>query len=300
MNLRQVDLNLLVSLDALLTARNVTQAGRQLFLSQSAMSGNLARLRQLFDDELLVRVGRNLELTDFAEEIAGPVRECVQRIEDLLNAKRPFVPETEKREFKIAASDYSVLLLLGPLVKQLELLAPNISVRFVKLDQHTREKLEAGDVDFSILPEEIDSGLPSLSLFKDRFVCIAWSGHPAIKRKLTLDAFLAQQHMVFNIGETGHNSIADLFMHNEGYQRNIVASTESLTNAPFLLQGTSMITVVPRRLAERLQAAADIKLFELPIKVPLLSEKLVWNPRFTTSQGHIWMRELMASVARAL
>jgi DNA-binding transcriptional LysR family regulator len=295
-----VDLNLLVALDALLQERNVTHAGERLCLSQSAMSGNLARLRQLFDDELLVRVGRNLELTAFAEEIAGPVSECVQQIEDLLNAKRPFVPETENRVFQIAATDYSIMLMLGPLVKRLEKLAPNISVRFVKLDSLARGKLDACEIDFSILPKEIDTGLPSVPLFKDRFVCIAWSGHPKLKKKMTREWFLAQQHMVFNIGDDGHHSIADQSLQQQGYKRNIVASTESFTNAPFLLQGTSMITVVPRRLAERLKDAANITLLELPMKVPQLSEKLMWNPRFTTSKGHIWMRDLMVEIANTL
>lgn len=300
MNLRQVDLNLLVALDVLLKERNVTHAGERLCLSQSAMSGNLARLRQLFDDELLVRVGRNLELTAFAEDLAGPVSDCIRQIDDLLNAKRPFVPETENRVFHIAATDYSIMLMLGPLVKRLEKLAPNISVRFVKLDSLARGKLDSGEIDFSILPEEIDSGQPSAPLFKDQFVCIAWSGHPNIKKSMTMDWFLDQQHMVFNIGDDGHHSLADQFLERKGYKRNIVASTESFTNAPFLLQGTNMVTLVPKRLADRLKEAASISLLQLPIKVPPLSEKLMWNPRFTTSQSHIWMRNLMADIARTL
>jgi DNA-binding transcriptional LysR family regulator len=117
---------------------------------------------------------------------------------------------------------------------------------------------------------------------------------------MTREWFLAQQHMVFNIGDDGHHSIADQSLQQQGYKRNIVASTESFTNAPFLLQGTSMITVVPRRLAERLQDAANITLLELPMKVPQLSEKLMWNPRFTTSKGHIWMRDLMVEIANTL
>ncbi len=120
MNLRQFDLNLLVALDALLTERNVTRAGERLYLSQPAMSGILSRLRHAFNDELLVRVGRHLEPTAFAAQLAKPVRECVQQIEDLLSTQRMFSPETEARTFVIAASDYVVLLLLGPLVKRLD------------------------------------------------------------------------------------------------------------------------------------------------------------------------------------
>src|SRR4051812_8142082 len=102
MNLRQFDLNLLVALDVLLTERNVTRAGERLYLSQPAMSGILARLRHAFNDELLVRVGRNLELTALAMELSRPVRDCVEQVEDLLNLRQPFEPATARWNFRVA------------------------------------------------------------------------------------------------------------------------------------------------------------------------------------------------------
>lgn len=300
MNLRQIDLNLLVALDALLTERNVTRAGERLCLSQSAMSGTLAKLRLIFDDELLVRVGRNLEPTAYAEEIAGPVRQCLQQLEDLLNARRPFEPRVENRVFRIAATDYAVLLMLAPLVKRLAELAPGISVQFVKLDSSARERLAHGDVDFSIMPEGVDASLPSLDLFQDPWVCILWDQHTSIGAQLTLDDFMAQPHMAFQMDEEGHASMADEHLARKGFRRNIVATTASFTNAPFLLQGTSMLTMVPRRLAERMCDAARIRLLDIPVEVPPLAEKLMWNPRFTQSRPHMWMREQIASIAAAL
>ena len=300
MNLRQIDLNLLVALDALLTERNVTRAGERLSLSQSAMSGALAKLRHIFDDELLVRVGRQLELTAYAEEIAGPVRQCLQQLEDLLNTKRAFDPQTESRVFRIAASDYVVLLMLAPLVKRLAELAPNMSVRFVKLDSSARQLLAAGAIDFSIMPEGVEPGFPSTNLFQDPWVCIRWDKHPALGAHLTLEDFMAQPHMAFTVGDEGHASIADEHLVRQGYQRNIVATTESFTNAPFLLQGTTMLAMVPRRLAQRLQEAAHLQLMDIPVDVPHLAEKLVWNPRFSQSRPHIWMRELIAGIAVTL
>lgn len=300
MNLRQIDLNLLVALDALLTERNVTRAGERLCLSQSAMSGALGKLRLLFDDELLVRVGRNLELTAYAEEIAVPVRQCLQQLEDLLNSRRPFEARTENRVFRIAATDYAVLLMLAPLVKRLAELAPGISVQFVKLDSAARERLVNGDIDFSIMPEGVEGGLPSMDLFQDPWVCILWDKHRSIGTELTLDDFMAQPHMAFCIGDDGHASMADEHLARHGYRRNIVATTASFTNAPFLLQGTTMLTMVPRRLAERMQEAARIRLLDIPLAVPPLAEKLIWNPRFTQSQPHRWMRDLLADIATAL
>lgn len=300
MNLRQIDLNLLVALDALLTERNVTRAGERLCLSQSAMSSTLARLRHTFDDELLVRVGRQLELTAYAEEIAVPVRQCLQQLEDLLNAKRVFEPQAAKRIFRIAATDYAVLLMLAPLVNRLRALAPDISVQFVKLDSAARARLVDGEVDFCVMPEGVEPNLPSQELFHDPWVCILWDQHESIGTELTLEEFMAQPHMAFDFGEEGHASIADEHVLRQGYRRNIVATTASMTNAPFLLHGTSMLSMVPRRLAERLRAAAGIRLLAIPLEVPPLAERLVWNPRFTQSQPHIWMREQIGSIAAAL
>jgi DNA-binding transcriptional LysR family regulator len=300
MNLRQIDLNLLVALDALLTERNVTRAGERLCLSQSAMSSALARLRHMFDDELLVRVGRNLEPTAYADEIAAPVRQCLQQLEDLLNAKRAFEPRVESRVFRIAATDYAVLLMLAPLVKRLEQRAPNIAVQFVKLDSATHALLVDGNVDFCIMPEGVEPALPALDLFEDPWVCILWDRHQSIGARLSLEEFMAQPHMAFNIGDEGPASLADEHLLRSGYRRHIVATTTSMTNAPFLLQGTAMLSVVPRRLAERLRVAAGIRLLDLPLEVPPLAEKLVWNPRFTQSLPHMWMREQIASIAAEL
>lgn len=300
MNLRQIDLNLLVALDVLLIERNVTRAGERLCLSQSAMSSTLARLRHTFDDELLVRVGRQLELTAYAEEISVPLRQCLQQLEDMLNAKRAFEPQSSNRLFRVAATDYAVLLMLAPLVNRLQQLAPNVSVQFVKLDSEVRKRLIEGDIDFCIMPEGIEPTFPSLDLFKDPWVCIMWDQHQAIGETLTLDEFMAQPHMSFDIDDEGHASVADEHLLRAGYRRNIVATTTSMTNVPFLLQGTAMLSMVPRRLAERLRVAAGIRLVDIPLQVPPLAEKLVWNPRFTQSQPHIWMREQIASIAASL
>ena len=297
MNLRQFDLNLLVALDVLLQERNVTRAAERLFLSQSAMSGMLSRLRHAFGDELLVRVGRHLEPTEFAAGLAERVHECVVELEDLLEETRPFDPESDQRAFRIGLSDYAALLLSGPLVNRLERAAPHMAVHFLRLDLAAGERLNVGEIDFAIFPREIDSVLPSVPLFDDTWVCVAWDKHPSLGERLTIEEFLKHPHMSLNMSDPGHASVADEFLARDGHQRKIVASTESFTAAPFLLQGTTLLTILPRRLGERMQRAADIRLLELPFDVPPLREKLVWNPRFTSSPGHVWMREQLVELA---
>lgn len=298
MNLRQFDLNLLVALDVLLAERSVTKAGERLHLSQPAMSGILSRLRHSFGDELLVRNGRNLEPTALADDIAGHVHECVQQIQVLLNTKRPFVPATEQMSFRIGASDY-VALLMGPLIQRLIELAPGISVRFVALSPTSFDKVSAGELDFAIVPFEPDQGLPSLSLFEDSWTCAVWSRHPTVDHSLSLDDFLALPHLAFSFyGE--HFSLAEGHLAQLGYHSKVVASTETFATAPFMLRGTSLVTIVPKRLGERLLHAADIKLVDMPLNAPPFLERLVWNARFTASPAHTWMREQIADVAKML
>jgi len=300
MNLRQFDLNLLVALDVLLTERNVTRAGERLFLSQSAVSGILARLRHAFQDELLVRVGRNLELTAFAADLAGPVRDCVRQVEDLLNLRRPFEPESARWSFRIAASDYVVFLVLGTLLKALNELAPSVSVRFMALEPSAGERLAAGELDFAVLPAELEVGLPSVPLFEDSWVCAVWAGHPHSREQFTLDEFLATPHLSFRLAGPDHGSIAESYLAQLGFELKIVASTESFATAPFLLRDTPFATLVPRRLGERLQTAAEIRLIELPLDIPPLREKLIWSPRYTASPAHAWFRARLVEVAQAL
>lgn len=300
MKLRQFDLNLLVAFDVLLEERNVTRAAERLSLSQPAMSGMLSRLRHSFGDELLVRVGRNLEPTEFAVSIAERVHECVLELEELLEESRPFEPTSDSRAFRIGASDYAVLLLFGPLMERVAETAPNMSVHFLRLDLTASERLTMGEIDFVILPDEIELGLPSTELFEDTWVCAAWAKHPSLGEYLTIEEFLEHPHMSFNISDAGHVSVADEYLARNGHERRIVASTASFTAAPFLLRGTSLLTIVPRRLGERMQQAAEVRLLELPIDLPPLREKLVWNPRFTSSPGHVWMREQLVGVARTL
>jgi LysR family transcriptional regulator, nod-box dependent transcriptional activator len=298
MNLRQFDLNLLVALDVLLAERNVTKAGERLHLSQPAMSGILSRLRHSFGDELLVRVGRNLEPTAFAGELAGPVHECVQQVQLLLNTRRPFVPETEKFTFRIAASDY-VVLLMGPLVQRLLEVAPGIEVRFTALRPTSVDEVFAAEIDFAIVPFEPDHDLPSISLFEDAWTCAVCSRHPTIGHSVSMEDFLALPHLAFGFyGE--RFTLADDYLTHLGYHSKIVATTESFVTAPFLLRGTSLVTIVPKRLGARLQSAADVKLVDLPFDAPPFLERLVWNLRFTASPMHVWMRAQIAEVAKTL
>lgn len=301
MNLTQFDLNLLVSLDALLIERNVTRAGQRVGLSQPAMSGTLSRLRDLFHDELLVRVGRNLELTPLAQELAPLLREKLNGIEDLLNARRTFVPEREERAFTIAASDYVTFLLLQPLVARMADRAPGVRLRFTRLDQASPDRLGEDAVDFMVMPAYLEPHFPCEPLFTDRWVCVAWSGNPRIGRTLTEAEYLALPHLAFSMpGEGAIGSAADSHLSHLGVRRNIVAWTESFILSPFLVRGTEMVTLVHERVARRLEQSAEARIIAPPYDLPVLQENLFWNPRRTADPPHVWLREQVLEAARLI
>lgn len=300
MNLVQFDLNLLVALDALLRERNVTRAGQRVGLSQPAMSGTLARLRELFRDDLLVRVGRNLELTPLAQELCEPLRQCIERIEDLIDHRRAFAPAREERTFTVAASDYATFLLLPPLLERLTRDAPGIRMKFTRLDHRALDLLGEDRVDFVIMPSEIETNYPGELLFIDRWICAAWSKHPDLGKRLSKDEFRALPHLGFELPERSGHSVADYHLTAAQIDRNIAATTESFLTAPFLLRGTRLITIAHQRLAERVKAAADIRLFDPPYPMPDIHESIYWNPRHSSAPPHKWLRSLFVEIARAL
>jgi DNA-binding transcriptional LysR family regulator len=131
-------------------------------------------------------------------------------------------------------------------------------------------------------------------------VCAVWSGHPHAGERFTLDEFLALPHLNFRLAGRDNGSLAESYLAEIGCERRIVASTESFATAPFLLRETELVTLVPRRLGERLRGAAEIRLIEAPFTVPPLREKLVWSPRYTASPAHVWLRERLVEIAKGL
>jgi LysR family nod box-dependent transcriptional activator len=181
MRFNRLDLNLLVALDALLDERRITRAAERLSLSQSAISGMLARLREYFDDELLVPVGRALELTPLARELAVPVRNVLLQIQTVVSINPEFKPSTAKRHFKIATSDYVISVFLGRAIPMLEIIAPDITLEFMPQVEDSAEKLRRGEYDFLIIPEPfIADDQPHTPLFDDEYTCVVWEGNTVV------------------------------------------------------------------------------------------------------------------------
>lgn len=300
MKLSQVDLNLLVALDALLAERNVTRAGERLHLSQPTMSGSLAKLRKMFNDPLLVRAGNELQLTQRAMALREPVREILALIQGTISPEETFDPATSTRTFSVGASDYAALLLIPPLLSDLAAQAPGVAVSVFPRRPNVARLLDTDDVDILIEPRELfPAGIhPSQDLFMDRWLCALWAEHPTVQDALSMDDFTSLPHLVYSLN--GSLSVADEYVARQGIARRIEVTIQSFGFAPFLLRGTTLISLVLERAAIRFCDAAGIKLLEPPLELPAIHEAMFWNDRHSADPGHIWFRERIAKVATAL
>jgi LysR family nod box-dependent transcriptional activator len=303
MNLGGLDLNLLVALDALLSERSVTRAAQRVGLSQPGMSNALGRLRRLLDDPLLVRHGATLEPTARAEALMGPVHEALEVIRAALAAPADFDPATDRRSFRLSCSDYSVLMLIGPLVRALAADAPGVMVEVLPRLADAGRALANGEVDLVIEPPEImgEADLESLRLWDDRWECCVWEGNTRVGKRMTMERYTALGHLIYSMGSAGHPvALPDLHLARLGIPRRIEVSVESFLLAPFLLQGTNLVTLIPKRADAFLRRTGDIRVLESPIELPALVEMLWWHSRATADPAHGWLRTRISEVARTV
>ena len=303
MELGGIDLNLLVALDALMSERSVTRAAARVGLSQPGMSNALARLRRLFDDPLLIRRGATLAPTPRAEALAGPVHEALELIRGAVHAGARFDPVSEQRVFRLSCSDYSVLMLVGPLVRALAREAPGVSVEVLPRIADASRALANGEIDLVIEPAEIMGSveLPSVRLWEDHWMCCVWSQNTRVKRRLTLEDYLSLGHLVYSMGGSDQPAaLPDRHLAGLGIRRRIEASVESFLLAAFLLQGTELVALVPKRAQAYLRRTGDIRILPSPVELPALVEMLWWHPRADTDPAHTWLRERITALAGML
>ena len=300
MDLQQFDLNLLVALDALLTEKSVTRAGARMNLSQSAMSGTLARLRDVFHDELLIPVGRGMVLTPLAQDLVQPLRDALQQVRSTLATRPRFDPATSNRHFSISVSDYVASVLIVDLLRLVKRAAPSITFELRSVGTRAAEDLDRDSVDFVIAPEGYVSAAHSKEvLFEDTHTCIAWVDNPHVGSTLTLDRYLSLGHVVVRVSEDGVN-YDERVLRSMNHHRRIEVVTPSFDLAPHLVVGTERLATVATRLAVKYAGLLPIKLVPVPITMPPMIEMLQWHRAHDHDPAHIWLRDQMREAVAAL
>jgi DNA-binding transcriptional LysR family regulator len=307
MNLKSFDLNLLRSLDALLSERSVTRAADRVCVSQPTMSGSLQRLREYFEDQLLIRVGREMELTPLARSLAVSVRDVLQSIQSTLDIKPSFDPATAKRTFSMSMSDYAAVMLMPVVLARLAREAPYISCSIEPLSHEYFERLSSGATDFSVAAgnwrlfntDEPGSEIRSEPLFSDTFVCVVAKNHPAIDNAISLEDYKRLPHILVRLGP-GVESLIEHAWKIEELDLKVSSTMGSFFTSIFMLLGTPLIATVQKRLAELVSSSLPLKVLPSPVAVPALHESLSWHVRHEFDPGHQYMRTVFADAAAAL
>ena len=301
MRFNKLDLNLLVALDALLTERNITHAAARLHLSQSAMSNALGRLREYFDDELLVQVGRRMEPTPRADVLREAVRDVLLRIDTTIAALPEFDPSASEREFTLFVSDYSMAVLIPHALALASRQRSKVRFKLMPQIASPHRSLERGEADLLIIPKAyLSPDHPSVVLFKEDFVCAVWRDSQIARGELTIERYVEAGHVVMQPPETNQPAFEDWFVQRYGISRRNQVLGYSFGAMPFLVVGTELIATVHARLARRLLPALPITLLPVPLPMPELEQAMQWHKYRSQDPGLVWLRSLMQQAALAM
>jgi DNA-binding transcriptional LysR family regulator len=290
------DLTLLLTLDALLQEANVTRAAIRLGLSTPATSHALARIRERLGDPILVRAGRAMVLTPRAEELRPQVRSLVEDAARVLSAAAPFSPRELKRTFTIYTTDH-VLLVLGPAVDRiLRREAPEVCLRFLPSVMEDWVPLRDGVADLSVcILGHFPPEFRTRQLFTDRFVCVVRKHHPSAGRRLTLDQYLALDHIV--VSPLGRPSHVDAVLAERGLERRIRRIVPFFNSGLLLAAATDDVLTVSDRAALALAPTLGLRLVEPPLPLSSYSLNLLWHPRLENEPANRWLRDVFVRAA---
>ena len=301
MRFNKLDLNLLVILNALLSERSISRAAEKVNLSQPAASNALARLRDYFDDELLVSSGRQSMLTPRAESLIEPVREVLMRIDSTIATAPEFNPESESRTLTLLVSDFTSTVLMPPLLAMLYEKAPGVRVRLYPQTSRAEEALEKGEADFLIIPSQfLANNHPSAALFEEEYVCVTWAGNTQVTDHLNLDQFFACGHVAAEFSGERSTTLDGWFVDSFDVKRRVEVTAPTMANLPDLVVGTNRIATVQRRIALRAAKSLPLKIWEPPLRIPRLVQALQWHKYRSNDPALLWFRNLAIEVASSI
>jgi DNA-binding transcriptional LysR family regulator len=297
-HLSQVDLNLFVVLEAIYREGNLTRAGRQLKLTQPAMSHALKRLRELLNDPLFIREGANMVPTPFSRNMINEVRQALQILEVSLFEDRNFEPAHTRRDFQIGFWELMESTILPHLVKIMAKAAPEITMTTLRVKRREIEmELASGTLDLALdIPVTMSDRIKHQPLFSDRVVVMAREGHPILTQALDLDAYLQQDHVLVSSRRLGP-SLVDAELNRSGRKRRIVLRCQHYFAACQVVSETDMLLTIPERYALMLNSGFNNRLFPFPLKsLQQLEIHMYWHESADNDPPNRWLREQIKKV----
>lgn len=294
MELKDVDLNLLLVFHHLLIERRVSAVADKLGVTQPGVSNALKRLRLLLGDELFLRTSRGMEPTPYAIRIAEPIAHALNMIHNSLNEVAGFDPASSKRKFTLGMSDIGEIHLLPKLMEVLALCAPGVSVSTVRNTMvNLQDEIEAGRVDLAIgLLPQLKSGYFQRCLFRQCYVCMFRKGHELDKQDLTVEEFAKADHVIVIAGGTGH-AIVEESIERAGIRRNIRLTVPHFVAVGHILSTSNLIATVPERYAMECAVPFGLRYVCHPVALPRVDINVFWHAKFNKDPANQWMRGII-------
>ncbi|ANI84660.1 LysR family transcriptional regulator [Kosakonia oryzae] len=290
-NLHRLDLNLLRTLDVLLSEQNVTRTAQRLNLSQPSVSVQLARLRDIFADPLLLPGPRGMQPTARADELREPLRQALEALERAVAPVSAFDPARAAVTWRVAATDYTESAILLPLLSRLRAAAPGSRLAIFELSPlQIQRQAGQGDIDlFFHLREGAPPALHQRLLFTERYVLAGRLHHPAlINGGPTLAQFCQLEHVVVSPEGGGFHAATDIALAERGLQRNVVLSVPHFLFMLDALARTDLVAVLPERLVANNRT---LQVVEPPLELPGFDMLMLWHERLHRDPGHQWLRQ---------
>ena len=295
-NLRRLDINLLLTLDVLLAEHNVTRAAERLSLSQPSVSVHLAKLREIFNDPLLLPGPRGMRPTARAEELREPLRLALEALGSAIAPAAPFDPAVAENTWRVMASDYAESTVLLPAMAGLRAAAPHTRLAVLELAPPLiARQAEQGIIDLAFhTMDDAPPGLRHRILFKERYVLAGRADHPRLKRRPTLKQFCELEHVIVSPDGGGFTGVTDQMLAQAGLTRRVVLSVPHFLFMLSALASTDLVAMLPARLARH---APALRTVPPPVDIPGYDLTMLWHERSHRDPAHQWLRDhIVASV----
>lgn len=297
----RLDLNLLLVFEAVLQTKSVTAAGAQLGLTQSAASNALNRLRSTLGDPLFVRTSEGMVPTPRAQEIAGPLRESIERIRQAMGQHPAFDPATSDRLFRVFMADSGQMTLMPKVLESVALEAPNVVIETVSATnvRNREEAMSNGDVSLAVgYFKDFQGSFHCRSLFRESYVCMVGAANTLLTGDvLSFEQFAALPHMVYMPSGGGHmqqeQAIERAFA-SHGLKRKVTFRAAHFLGVTRIIASTNMLITLPYRLAQACASLTPVRMFEPPLEIPGFEVAQFWHSRFHHDPGNRWLRRLFA------
>lgn len=300
MQLRDFDVNLLVTMEAIWTTRNVSNAAKTLSLAQSTVSAALNRLRLALDDELFTWSGSEMVPTPLAEQIMPDIAQLLNGVRTVLTKSFGKV-ETVERRLVIATADYFAALFGAKLLERAMAEAPQLSFDFVDMRPQFINRSTRPDIDMFIIPSNAlrTEGMEKQVLYRDSYVCIASKDNEALYPGMSPEDFLALPHI-------GYSAIPRVIFNHEmmlwddlDKHANLRVTMGNYLIFPRIVSSSGAVAILPKRLAETLTGEWNLKLIEVPLPTPELEIAAMWRPDQGKDIALTWLRETLVDIAAA-